>query len=372
MLNTVKNLVNGVEVPKLYLSEHVLDKIVVAGQEYIEDETGEAMIGLVMKDSGSNQTSVYVLDTIAPGEGAVRETHTFQQGGEWQDDVLHWLRENWEIARKQRANGYGTSTAKWDAPLYHLGDWHKQPGWMIHPSGGDLRTAFEWINQPNNKIGFLIAPILTIDHPATVADPDKASNFLTQDQGNGQVSRIDFWYIARGMTNFVPIVAHVLPSRNFPRLMRYPWHLVSQTRAYQEMKLLEDDGMMVEVLLWNTDEELPMEVCFLTAREGATHFLLLATQADYPHSPPDVYKIPFASIQPGEDLYDLIRRQWTYAELVPDPDDFEWSPDKTLLEYIYIAEDTLGWNPNPLASPQPATVETTADTPPATSDEDDA
>jgi hypothetical protein len=366
MFNTVRNLVSGTEVPKLYLSERVLDKIVEAGQRFVEDETGEAMIGLVLKDADSDQTSIYVLDTIDPGAGAVRESHTFQQGGDWQDDVMHWLRENWEIARKQRAGAYGSSTAKWDAPLYHVGDWHKQPGWMIHPSGGDLQTAFEWINQPNNKIGFLVAPILTIDHPATVRDPNEQTNFITRDQGDGQVSRIDFWYIARGMTSFMAMTPHVLPDRNFPRLMPYPWHLTSETRAYQEMKLLEDEGMMVEVLLWNTDDTLPMEVCFLTARPGATHFLLIATQADYPYSPPDIYTIPFASIQPGEDLYDLLRRQWTYAELVEDPEDFEWSAEKTMLEYVYMAEDTLGWSDNPLEAtsspvgagePEPATDE---------------
>jgi len=344
----LKNLVNGAELPKLYLSEHVLDKIVNAGLQYIEDETGEAMIGLIMKDGDSGKSAVYILDTIDPGEGAVRESHTFQQGGEWQDDVMQWLRENWEIARKQRANSGGTSTAKFDAPLYHVGDWHKQPGWMVHPSGGDLRTAFEWINQPNNRIGFLVAPILTINHPATVADPEKQSNFLVKNQGDGQMSRIDFWYIARGMTNFAPITAHVLPTRNFPRLMPYPWHLVSQTRAYQEMKLLEDDGMMVEVVVWNTDEQLPLEVCFITARPGASHFLVIATQADYPSSPPDVYTVPFSGIHPGEDIYELMARQWTYAELIEEPEDFEWTPGKTLLEVVYMAEDTLGWSENPL------------------------
>ncbi len=348
MFDTLKNLVNGAELPKLYLSEHVLDKIVNAGLQYIEDETGEAMIGLVMKDGDSGKSAVYILDTIDPGEGAVRESHTFQQGGEWQDDVMQWLRENWEIARKQRASSGGTSTAKFDAPLYHVGDWHKQPGWMVHPSGGDLRTAFEWINQPNNRIGFLVAPILTINHPATVSDPEKQSNFLVKNQGDGQMSRIDFWYIARGMTNFAPITAHVLPTRNFPRLMPYPWHLVSQTRAYQEMKLLEDDGMMVEVVVWNTDEQLPLEVCFITARPGASHFLVVATPADYPSNAPDVYTVPFSGIHPGEDIYELMARQWTYAELVEEPEDFEWTPGKTLLEVVYMAEDKLGWNENPL------------------------
>jgi hypothetical protein len=348
MFDIVKNLVNGVELPTLYVSENVLDKIVEGGLQYIEDETGEAMIGLIMKDKDSGKTAVYILDTIVPGEGAVRESHTFQQGGEWQDDVLDWLRKNWEVARKQRATASGSSVAKWDAQLYHVGDWHKQPGWMVHPSGGDLHTALDFINDPKNQIGFLVAPILTINHPATVADIEKQSNFLVKNQGDGQMSRIDFWYIARGMMNFAPITAHVLPTRNFPRLMPYPWHLVSETRAFQEMQLLENDGMMVEAMVWNTDEQLPLEVCFITARPGASHFLVVATPADYPNNGPDVYTVPFAGLHPGEDIYELMTRQWTYAELVEEPEGFEWSPGKTMLEMVYMAEDTLGWSENPL------------------------
>ncbi|MEO0561179.1 MAG: hypothetical protein AAF125_03645 [Chloroflexota bacterium] len=370
MFDTVRNIINGVEVPNLFVSDRVIEKMVQGGLQYLEDETGEAMVGVILKDKNAGGQSVYIVDTIAPGDDAHRESHTFHQGGEWQDGKLQWLRENWEIARKKRARSTGSSIANWDAPLYLVGEWHKQPGWMIHPSMGDMHTALDIITPLTHSFGFLVAPILTINHPATVKDDKENSNFITVQQPNGEMTRIDFWFIARGMTSFAPIIPQVLPERSFPRLMDYPWHITSPRRAAQEFSLLENDGMMVELLLWDTDEELPLEVCFFTARPGAKEFLLIATQANYPFAGPDVYRMPFASIQPGEDIYDLMRRQWTYAELVEEAEGFEWSAEKTLLEYVYMIEDALGWNPNPLTSGEPvaaaigdAPAEDTPDTP---------
>ncbi len=349
MLNRLNTLITGPNVPKLYIAQRVIDKMVAAAQQYIEDETGEAMIGLVLAD-GTTGVSVYIVDTIAPGDDALRASHTFQQGSAWQDEVLNWLRENWQVARKKRSGAYGNSHAsRWDAPLYHIGDWHKQPGFMIQPSGGDLMTALNWVHQPGNRIGFVVAPILTIDHPATVDDPDEMSNFIRVEQPNGLMTRIDFWFIARDMVRFYPITPNVAEDRIFPRLMEYPWHLTNEARASQEMQLRESEGMLVEILLWDTDEALPLEVCLLTARPGAEKFLLIATQHDYPHTPPDIYTLPFNSIQPDEDLYDLMNRIWTYAELIEDPEDWEWSPEKTLLEYVFVVEAELGLGPVPLA-----------------------
>lgn len=351
MMDAINSLLKGHTIPTLYISQRVVQKMAQAAQEYLEDETGEAMVGLITKDRANDSAAVYILDTIAPGEGAIREEHTFQQGGAWQDDVTHWLRTNWQAARERQAS----NNAKFDAPLYHLGDWHKQPGYMIQPSGGDLATALEWIYQPNNRIGFLVAPILTIDHPATVTDPEEISNFIRVEQPNQLMTRIDFWYIARGMVGFRPIVPNVVKEDSLPRLMDYPWHLVSKTRAAQEVRLLEQDGMMVELLIWDTDEQLPLEVCFLTARAGASHLLLVATPANYPFAAPAIYKLPFVPIQPDEDLYDLLRRVWSRAERVADLPSWKWSVEKTLLEYVYMAEETLGLRDNPLKSSQPPT-----------------
>ncbi len=356
MLDRLNKMVNKPDVPNLYIAERVVQQMATAAQQYLEDETGEAMIGLVVPpEDATDKTSVYVMDTIAPGADALRASHTFQQGGAWQDDVLNWLRENWEIARKQRDD------SEWDAPLYHIGDWHKQPGFMIQPSGGDLQTAQALVNETRHHFGFTVAPILTIDHPPTVTAPPKHTNYLRIEQPNGLMTRIDFWYLAQGMRSFFPISAEIVADDTFPPLMPYPWHLVSEQRAAQEMQLLEGDNLLVDVLLWNTDDELPLEICFLTARPGASQFVLLATPHDYPNRPPAAYTLPFSSVQPDEDLYALLERSWTDAEAV-NVDDFTWSPEKTLLEYLFAVEQTLGIGPErepaPAAEPHPAAEDT--------------
>lgn len=358
MLDRLNTLIHGpAEMPELYITQRVIDKMAVAAAEYVEDETGEAMIGVVMNDSASDSRRIYILDTIAPLDDPVREAHTFQQGGDWQGDIFQWLRENWNVARQQKTENFVNAKIQLDAQLYSFGDWHKQPGFMIQPSGGDLQTAIELLYQPSYKLGFLVAPIVTIDHPPTVNDPDAQSNFLRAEQANGLMTRIDFWYIARGMVGFRPIAPKVIATEDVPRLVVYPWHLTSHTRASQEMALLQDDGMMAEILPWNTDGKLPIKVCFLTARMGKSHFVLIATPANYPFGEPVAYTMPFAGIQPDEDLYDLMARQWPLAEKVEISADWTWSSDKTLLEYVYVVEDALGWRENPLTGDDETTDE---------------
>ena len=81
MLDRLNKMVNKPDVPNLYIAERVVQQMATAAQQYLEDETGEAMIGLVVPpDDETDKTSVYVMDTIAPGADALRASHTFQQG----------------------------------------------------------------------------------------------------------------------------------------------------------------------------------------------------------------------------------------------------------------------------------------------------
>ena len=156
-------------VPNLVIARRVLHKMTRAAQAFIEDETGEAMVGLVVPGERTKGIeTLYVLDTISPDESAVRQFHTFQQGDEQQDEIIWWLQENWRVYRERRRNSYGQAlSAKWDVPLRYLGDWHKQPGYMIAPSGGDQRTALDWLDDEENGMNFLLAPIVTLGHPST-------------------------------------------------------------------------------------------------------------------------------------------------------------------------------------------------------------
>ena len=76
-------------VPNLVVARRVLDRMLAAATEYMADETGEAMVGLVVPGSQPGApATLYVLDTIAPDESAVRQMHTFQQGDERQDELI--------------------------------------------------------------------------------------------------------------------------------------------------------------------------------------------------------------------------------------------------------------------------------------------
>ena len=139
---------------------------------HIEDETGEAMVGLVVPGTHTNGVpTLYVLDTISPDDSAIRQFHTFQQGDDRQDELIWWLQENWQQTRVQHQQ------KKWDVPLRYLGDWHKQPGFMIQPSSGDLYTALNWIDDPENKMDFLLAPIVTLGHPHTIGSSERERQF---------------------------------------------------------------------------------------------------------------------------------------------------------------------------------------------------
>lgn len=170
------------EMPRIIVAQRVIDKIRRGALLYPEPETGEALIGFVVPAQGRPEPDIYLLDTIGPGEHAVREWGMFEQGDDWQGDVFHWLFVNWEAFRELRRPSYGNAlAAKWDVPLAHVGDWHKQPGDMIAPSGGDAATARRMIEDRETPIQHLVAPIVTLyplEHerpaPETPADSDAA------------------------------------------------------------------------------------------------------------------------------------------------------------------------------------------------------
>ena len=82
--------------PNLVVAQRVLDKMAAAALAWLSDETGEALVGLVEPGVHTNGVpGIYLLDTIAPDESALRMAHTFQQGDQYQDELLWWQQENW-------------------------------------------------------------------------------------------------------------------------------------------------------------------------------------------------------------------------------------------------------------------------------------
>ena len=108
------------------------------------------------------------------------------------------------------------------------------------------------------------------------------TNFLMAPQPDGTALRVDFWYIDNKTRMFMPITPTLYPKHQLPGLVEYPWHLVNEERFSSEMRALEDDGLLITLVLWDADNQPPLEICFLTARMGSDKLLIVITPHDYP------------------------------------------------------------------------------------------
>lgn len=329
-------------VPNLVLSRRAVERMLLAASQYVADETGEAMVGFVVDDATpEGKPTIYVLDTISPDETAVRRSHTFQQGDALQDEVIWWLQENWYYHRNQH-RGTALLPARFDVPLRYLGDWHKQPGSMIQPSHGDLMTALSWLDDDESGLDFLLVPIVTTGHTAVVVASDVDVNYFHQPMADGTDMRVDWWYIHRDVRVFQPVRPQIVAPETLPQMMKYGWHVVLADRLTSEHYALEDDGLLVRTLFYECDGEVPLEFCFIAIRQGASSFMLLVTQHDYPQSPPRAYHAPFVA---GIDLMDPVatfETLWAIAEPIVDPADWSWSPEKYLLDFVVAIEIEAG------------------------------
>ncbi len=329
-------------VPNVVLSQRAVDRMLSAANQFMADETGEAMVGFVVEDdTPEGLPTIYVLDTISPDETAVRRSHTFQQGDAQQDEIIWWLQENWHFHR-ERHRGTEALPERFDVPLRYLGDWHKQPGSMIQPSHGDHMTALAWLEDEESGMDFLLVPIVTVGHLPNIGATDLTVNYINVPMENDRVMRVDWWYVHRHVKVFQPVHPRVVPDDELPQMMKYSWHVVDPDRLYQETAALESDGLLVRRLLFECDGEVPLEFCFFTIRQGSSFFLLFVTQHDYPHSPPQAFQAPFID---GLDLMDPVEtfhRLWEVRAPIADPSDWEWSADKLLLHYAAAIEVEMG------------------------------
>lgn len=337
-------------IPNLVIAQRVVDKMMRAASQYMEDETGEAMIGLV--DEGTNTNGVptiYILDTIspdanAPSEGAIRESYTFQQGDESQFEIFTWLIDNWVLQQKHYKNSNKPDEHKWDKPLRHVGDWHKQPGYMIAPSGGDLHSAMSQLHDEENQLEFLLAPIVTIGHPATT-EGGNGVNYVTVPMDDSTAMRVDFWYIDRQSRMFLPITPVVYPDNQLPKLVGYPWHLVKTDRLHTEQNQLYGEGLFFSILLHAEDDKTPMKICFMMARQNLSKMYIIVTDTHYPKTKPVMRIGPAMSLPEGGDIYDLFEDLWAKSEVVKDPPDWKWTTETYMIDYIHAIEDMLGLRP---------------------------
>jgi hypothetical protein len=344
----MNNLLNkmGRGVPNLVIAQRVLDKMVAAAGRYLADETGEAMVGLLVPGTHTNGIpTIYVLDTIPPlDDSAVREWGTFQQGEELQEEQFWWLVDNWEACRKNKQTLDGKPIpVKWDVPLAHVGDWHKQPGFMIQPSQGDLFTARRMVGDGEGGLDFLLAPIVTLGHPSTTATTQQA-NYLTIPQGDDTCMRVDFWYLDKHNRDFHPINPAVYPSEQLPALPGYPWHIVDEKRYKAEYSLFEGGGLLASApVLWNADGIPPLDVCFVVVRPNWKHILLIITPMDYPHTAPSARLAPYVEIGSSDNIVDIFEDAWKQSQPIADPPDWTWTEGRHLIDYVFALEASLGW-----------------------------
>ena len=341
------------DLPRLVVAERVIDKIVQGALRYPEPETGEAMVGLVVPQPGRLEPDVYILETISPGPGAVREWGRFEQGDDWQGDVFHWWYVNWEAFRELRRPSYGSAlAAKWDVPLRHVGDWHKQPGDMIAPSAGDARTARAMIADKETPVELVVAPVVTMyPLPADGSDADEATGMPAEENAlalapqtivrrceeEGWLVRIDFWYMSKRAPRFIAVTPTVWQDDRLPTLPPLAWHLAHPRRFEQEYDLLHEAGYQVDVVRWDADGRPPYEICFSVYKEGAEQVVLLVTGIDYPNTMPAVRLAPLVSVEEGEDLFEKLyaASQPLLATQMPQ---WVWDSKRTLIELVWHVE----------------------------------
>lgn len=385
------------DVPRIIFAQRVIDKIVRGAQLYPGTETGEAMLGLIVSQEGRLEPDIFVLDTISPGEDSVREWGMFEHGDDWQAEVGNWLAENWEAFRDLRRSSYGSAlAAKWDVPLVHVGDWHKQPGDMIAPSGGDVQTARMMIADEETPMQHIVAPIVTVyriasvkgaalaedaavslsgaqstlaeqiratagetegsmpdgeaagdqdasDQPALVTQPAEASNTLIRKvEEAGLIVRVDCWYISHRRRNFVPVTPVVWPDKQFPRLPPLIWYLAYPRRFEQEFGLLKDAGYMVSQYRFDADGKPPYESCFSVYKQGRDKAIILVTTVDYPNEMPAVRVASLSAVH-VEDDEDFFEKLYEASEpvLMSDLPERPWDSKCTLLELVWHIEKRL-------------------------------
>ncbi len=349
-------------VPNLIIAQRVVDRVVEAAKHYLADETGETMVGFVVpaENTPESMPTLYVLDTISPDENAIRRSHMFEQGDELQQDIFFWLSDNWETCRETGKDSRGRPIhPRWNQPLRHMGDWHKQPGFMIQPSGGDLMTALRFMEDEENNFDFLLVPIVTLGHDSVTNEDGAQVNYFTVPLADGTSLRMDWWYIHRDSRFFQPITPRIVPNEQLPELTPYPWHILDEDLVNDELDILEVNGYfrIGDFVLWNTDDKPPLEICFIIGRPGTSQVYLIVTDWDYPNTRPRLYLSQFQGIDPSMYIYDIWQRLW--QQRTPPPSlSFRWTEETFVVDLIKAVETAQG-----IAHPTPPGAKSSANGP---------
>lgn len=319
----------------VHVSPRVLDRMKRGAVMYLNEETGEAVVGVMQPPPQRGRFPLmYLLETIPPRD-AIRQWAMFSQGDDWQGAIFNWLNENWEVYRELRRRSYGKAAGqKWDLPLLHLGDWHKQPG-MVQPSGADFRTAKQFLK--DNQQEHLIAPIVTFVEE-TDDIPVQPNTLLCKDVSPGV--RIDFWGIGRKDRAFIPLKPVMGLGYGLPRLPEAVWWLDDSVRMDLEINALEKDGLTImDIAQYNADGMPPLETCFVLYRPGAYRVLIAITPHTYPKKAPLWRTAPIVRPEAGQSLLEAV---YKISEPVSQAAVADWSGDThALIDGVKMVERSL-------------------------------
>ena len=359
-MNKYYNLaLNRAQLPHLTLSQRVIDKIVANAMIY-PTETGETLVGLAVNVAGRIEPDMYVLDTIPPDDSAVRRGAYFEQGDDVQGEIFNWYADNWEQFRERRRHSYGNAIgAKWDVALANVGDWHKHPGTLTHPSGGDFETAYQHVFDEKEGVPQILVILATVWDRAYAnadesADPEMLVGITEHTKeidkprplkipiNDSTVVRIDFWYMSRKTRRFVRLAPIVVEDSLLPNLPTVSWHITDQERLRRELDALDDDGFKVLRLQgFNADNVPPLEICMQVLRMTGKYVYTVVTKSLYPAERPVIRYAPIEVIP--EDTPQIFAPIWAQSQPVPEdcyPSE-PWKPDNLIVDVLRTVEVKL-------------------------------
>ncbi len=334
--------------PRVTLAQRVVDAM-VRGAGLYATETGESLIGLPVAVMGRYEPDLFVLDTIAPDNTAVRRSAYFEQGDDLQGDILNWLSDNWNDARRRPDAIDSVVEPRWNVTLQHLGDWHKHPGTLTEPSWGDTDTAINYIFDEHAGKPYILAILATVWDRDAAHATDLAESLLPGesplkiDVDEATTIRLDCWYISRRTRRFVHLTPVVQPDSVLPKLPIVGWHLRTPDRMKREIEALSKAGYAVSLDEWDSDKKPPRELILTLGRRGSDRVLIAVTGADYPASRPELRSAPVKTMAAVAEGSDPIPALWAASVPLPSGDypAWNWNTERTILELVQAVDEKV-------------------------------
>jgi len=234
------------------------------------NEVGGPLFGTVERSWNGNEFGlvVSILATVPAGLAVLGASSSVALGSESGGDgeraasALLWLRSLTGL------------------DLLHLGDWHRHPGHLDRPSGGDLDTARELRAVAAAPI-WLIAIAVgdeRVRESARVEDGVVAHARASSASAELRFYRVD----GRAGCRRLPVR---IENETVPRLPPLPWHIADPTRFTVECRLLTAAGFAIAIE--ETARGKKPETVLRLSRDGRPA-LLVGTGPGYPKTRPRV------------------------------------------------------------------------------------